>query len=104
MQKREPLRWMSPGSQRLRWVRLAEGFDKGQFAQHVGVGITAYSQYDNGIRLSLDAAIKIADKVPGLTVDYLGSRLIRSTIQELRRGRQRPGSCERACRSGLRYA
>jgi transcriptional regulator with XRE-family HTH domain len=37
----------------------------------MGIGATAFSQYENGIRLSLDAAIKIANKVPGLTVDYL---------------------------------
>jgi len=34
----------------------------------------------------------------------LGSRLIKSTIQERRRGRQRPGNFARACRSGLRRA
>src|SRR5438105_893982 len=34
----------------------------------------------------------------------LGSRLIKSTIQEQRRGRQRPGNFEPACRSGLRCA
>src|SRR5262249_15303358 len=34
----------------------------------------------------------------------LGSRLIKSTIQEQRRGRQRPGNFAPACRSGLRCA
>ena len=34
----------------------------------------------------------------------LGLRLIKSTIQEQRRGRQRPGSFAPACRSGSRYA
>ena len=34
----------------------------------------------------------------------LGSRLIKSTIQEQRRGRQRPGNCARAYRTGLRCA
>ncbi|MDB5397397.1 MAG: hypothetical protein JWM91_4903 [Rhodospirillales bacterium] len=72
MQKRDPLRWRSPGSQRLRWVRLAEGFENSaEFAGKVGLGATTYSQYENGIRLSLDAAIKIANKIPGLTTDYL---------------------------------
>jgi lipopolysaccharide/colanic/teichoic acid biosynthesis glycosyltransferase len=33
----------------------------------------------------------------------LGSRLIKSTIQGLRRDRQRPSSFEPACRSALRY-
>lgn len=72
MQKRDPLRWRSPGSQRLRWVRLAEGVENSAaFAKRVGIGPTTYSQYENGIRLSLDAAIKIANKIPGLTTDYL---------------------------------
>ena len=34
----------------------------------------------------------------------VGLRLIKSTIQELRRGRQKPGSFAPACRSGLRCA
>src|SRR5262245_50082095 len=34
----------------------------------------------------------------------LGSRLIKSTIQEQRRGRQRPDNFAPACRSGLRCA
>lgn len=72
MQKRDPLRWRSPGSQRLRWVRLAEGYENSAlFAARVGLSATAYSQYENGVRLSLDAAIKIANRVPGLTTDYL---------------------------------
>jgi hypothetical protein len=37
-------------------------------------------------------------------IDLLGSRLIKSTIQEQRRGRQRPGNFAPACRSGLRCA
>jgi transcriptional regulator with XRE-family HTH domain len=72
MQKRDPLGWRSPGSQRVRWVRFAEGFENSAlFAKRVGLSPTAYSQYENGIRLSLDAAIKIANRVPGLTTDYL---------------------------------
>jgi len=35
---------------------------------------------------------------------FLGSRLIKSTIQEQRRGRQRPGNFARAYRTGLRCA
>src|SRR5205085_10518173 len=36
--------------------------------------------------------------------DILGSRLIKSTIQEQRRGRQRPGNFARADRTALRCA
>ena len=36
--------------------------------------------------------------------ELLGSRLIKSTIQEQRRGRQRPGSFAPAYRTGLRCA
>jgi transcriptional regulator with XRE-family HTH domain len=86
MQKRDPLRWMSPGSQRLRWVRLAEGFENSAlFASRVGLGSTAYSQYENGIRLSLDAAIKIANSVPGLTTDFLVRGREEGMPAELRR-------------------
>jgi hypothetical protein len=42
------------------------------------------------------------DLIP-ITVQ-LGSGLIKSTIQEQRRGRQRPSSCEPACHSGWRCA
>ena len=35
---------------------------------------------------------------------FLGSGLIKSTIQARQRGRQRPGNCVPACRSGLRCA
>lgn len=86
MQKRDPLRWRSPGSQRLRWVRLAEGFENSaHFASRVGLGATAYSQYENGVRLSLDAAIKIADRVPGLTTDFLVRGREEGMPAELRR-------------------
>jgi transcriptional regulator with XRE-family HTH domain len=86
MQKRDPLRWRSPGSQRLRWVRLAEGFENSaQFASRVGIGATAYSQYENGVRLSLDAAIMIANRVPGLTTDFLVRGREEGMPAELRR-------------------
>lgn len=72
MQKRDPLRWQAPESQRLRWVRLAERIEKSEiFARRVGIGTTTYSQYENGVRLSRDAAVMIANRVPGLTTDYL---------------------------------
>lgn len=85
MQKRDPLRWRSPESQRLRWVRLAEGFDNSaRFAARVGIGDTTYSQYENGIRLSRDAAEKIANRVPGLTTDYLIRGRLEGMPPELR--------------------
>lgn len=72
MQKRDPLRWRSPESQRLRWVRLAEGYENSAlYAARVGIGATTYSQYENGVRLSRDSAEKIANRVPGLTTDFL---------------------------------
>jgi putative tryptophan/tyrosine transport system substrate-binding protein len=43
------------------------------------------------------------DRLPILAAE-LGSRLIKSTIQEQRRGRQRPGNFARAYRTGLRCA
>ena len=43
------------------------------------------------------------DQLPALAAER-GSGLIKSTIQEPRRGRQRQGNFARACRSELRYA
>ena len=43
------------------------------------------------------------DRLPALAAE-LGSRLIKSTIQEQRRGRQRLDNCAPACHSGLRCA
>ena len=40
--------------------------------------------------------------INGLKREELGSGLIKSTIQELRRDRQRPSNSEPTCRSGLR--
>ena len=86
MQKRDPLRWRSPESQRVRWVRLAEGFENSaEFAKRVGIGLTAYSQYENGVRLSRDAAVKIANRVPGLRTDYLLRGNMDGMPPELRR-------------------
>ena len=53
-------------------VRLAEGFDnQAAFAARMGIGPTAFSQYENGVKISTPSVIKIADGVPGLTTDYL---------------------------------
>lgn len=97
MQKRDPLRWRSPESQRLRWVRLAEGYENSAlFASRVGINATAYSQYENGVRLSRDAAVKIANRIPGLTTDYLIRGREEGMPAELRRriegAREREGA------------
>jgi Predicted membrane protein (DUF2142) len=62
-------------------------------------------------KLQLDGAVRArVTVISGLVVlwyivlVYLGSRLIKSTIQEQRRGRQRPGNFARAYRTGLRCA
>ena len=54
-------------------------------------------------RDKLNAAFGILDRGWGKPTQ-LGSRLIKSTIQEQRRGKQRPGNFAPACRSGLRCA
>jgi transcriptional regulator with XRE-family HTH domain len=57
---------------RLRWLRAAEGnLSSTDFASRVGWSLSQLSNYENGIRLSRDAAIQLKEKVEGLTIDWL---------------------------------
>jgi transcriptional regulator with XRE-family HTH domain len=60
----------SATSKRLRLLRKAEGDDSSSaWAERMGLTQPQLSNYENGIPLSRDAAIKMAEHVPGLTTD-----------------------------------
>ncbi len=62
----------SPGARRLRWLRDAEGAKNStEWARRIGWSLPQLSNYENGVRLSLDAAITLRGKVAGLTIDWL---------------------------------
>lgn len=57
---------------RLRLIRMAAGGDKpGVWAPRVGMTVTQLSNYENGIPISKNAAITMANRIPGLTTDYI---------------------------------
>lgn len=62
----------SEGARRLRLIRLAEGVTNSTvWAKRMGWTPPQLSNYENGVRISLNAAIRMADRVPGLTTDYI---------------------------------
>lgn len=62
----------SPMARRLRWIRLAEGeTNSSRWAKRMGWTVPQLSNYENGVLISRDAAIRMADRVPGLTTDYI---------------------------------
>jgi hypothetical protein len=62
----------SPMAQRLRLIRLAEGeTNSSKWAKRMGWTLPQLSNYENGVLISRDAAIRMADQVPGLTTDYI---------------------------------
>jgi transcriptional regulator with XRE-family HTH domain len=59
-------------AKRLRWVRAAEGVKTStEWAKRIGWSPSQLSNYENGVRLSFDAAITLVSKVPGLSIDWL---------------------------------
>jgi transcriptional regulator with XRE-family HTH domain len=59
-------------AQRLRWLRVAEGAKtSSEWAKRIGWSRPQLSNYENGVRLSLDSASTLRNKVHGLTVDWL---------------------------------
>src|SRR5258707_3858831 len=60
----------SPGAKRLRLIRLAEGeTNSSRWAKRMGWSQPQLSNYENGVRILLNAAIQMANRVPGLTTD-----------------------------------
>jgi transcriptional regulator with XRE-family HTH domain len=59
-------------AKRLRLLRAAEGGHKSKvFALRMGFSGPQYSNYENGVPLSKPAAIQLATRIPGLTIDWL---------------------------------
>lgn len=57
---------------RLKAWREAMGKTVSEFATENGMGISGYSQFETGARmLTRDAAIRIADNYPGLSIDFI---------------------------------
>src|ERR1700730_6347653 len=62
----------SPMARRVRLIRLAEGeTNSSKWAKRMGWTLPQLSNYENGVLISRDAAIRMADQVPGLTTDYI---------------------------------
>lgn len=62
----------SPMATRLRLIRLAEGeTNSSRWAKRMGWTLPQLSNYENGVMISRDAAIRMANRVPGLTTDYI---------------------------------
>lgn len=62
----------SEEARRLRWLRIAEGASNStEWAKRIGWSLPQLSNYENGVRLSRDAAINLREKVAGLTTDWL---------------------------------
>lgn len=62
----------SPVARRMRWIRLAEGeTNSTRWAKRMGWSVPQLSNYENGVLISRDAAIKMAEQVSGLTTDYI---------------------------------
>jgi len=88
-------------------VLARAGYWRGRAAEAPGRVEEAHANYTAAARYSTAYYGQLARARLGLgdlVLHELGSRLIKSTIQERRRGRQRPGNFARACRSGLRRA
>ena len=59
-------------SVRLRAIRAALGYDNASaFARTVGIGITNWSNFENGRPLSISAAQKLVQRFPSVTLDSL---------------------------------
>ena len=73
-------------AKRLRLVRLAEGeTNSSKWAKRMGWTLPQLSNYENGVMISRDAAIRMADSVPGLTTDYILRGVLEGMTVDLRR-------------------
>jgi hypothetical protein len=72
MTKRSTAGSSDPVAQRLRllWKNL-DFPTSGAFAAYVGLSAQRFSNFENGLPLSRDAAFKIVQRVPGVTLDWL---------------------------------
>jgi len=76
----------SPMAQRLRQIRLAEAeTNSSRWAKRMGWTLPQLSNYENGVLISRDAAIQMANRVPGLTTDYILRGVTDGLTVDLRR-------------------
>src|SRR5882724_3642569 len=62
----------SAGAKRLRLIRIAEGeTNSSRWAKRLGWTLPQLSNYENGVTISRNAAIQMANRIDGLTTDYI---------------------------------
>lgn len=62
----------SPEAQRLIKLREALDFEESaEFAREMGYTPTRWNNFENGQRLTRDVALRLVQKIPGLTTDWL---------------------------------
>lgn len=87
----------SPMARRLRLIRLAEGEDNSsRWAKRMGWTLPQLSNYENGVIISRDACIQMANRVPGLTTDYILRGVLEGMSVDLRRRIERAEAAEDA--------
>lgn len=96
MGSRDPQGKNAPLAQRLRKLRQALGYDNANlFAKEIGVTPQRYNNVENGLPLSIDVALRIVNKFPDVTLDYLyrerlGGGMGADLDRRLRRARSLP--------------
>lgn len=60
-----------PMAQRARLVRETTGLNQTQFAKKLDISVSRWNNIENGTPLSIDVALRIVKKVPGVTIDWL---------------------------------
>lgn len=76
----------SAGARRLRLIRIAEGeTNSSRWAKRLGWTLPQLSNYENGVTISRNAAIQMANRVPGLTTDYILRGVMDGMTVDLRR-------------------
>ncbi len=87
----------SPMAIRMRLIRLAEGeTNSSKWAARMGWSQPQLSNYENGVRISLTAAIQMANRVPGLTTDYILRDIKDGLTVSLRRRLEEAEAAERS--------
>lgn len=86
MHKKESGGRESPGAKRLRLIRLAESeTNSSRWAKRLGWSLPQLSNYENGVTISRNAAIQMANAIPGLTTDYILRGVVDGMTVDLRR-------------------
>jgi hypothetical protein len=57
--------------ERLVIIRENTGMEPAAFAKHVGIGYTAWNNYESGYSIPWQKAKRVRDKLPWITTDYI---------------------------------